>query len=145
MVFTLRPSAHLRPLATLAGLGTMSRNSDIVRFVQGGVVKTFRCADSPTPMSEPPVCESCGSHRVRIRWGSACYSPTDVDDPDVQSGVMILGNTIDRDRNPPGFVCTSCEPRWLDVHKLVVRDCQLQTAKENAIEAQDFNKAPPDA
>ena len=34
--------AHLRSLATLAGLGTISRNSDIARFVQGGVVKTFR-------------------------------------------------------------------------------------------------------
>ena len=34
MVFTLWPSAHLRPLATLAGLGTISRNSDIVRFVR---------------------------------------------------------------------------------------------------------------
>ena len=44
MVFTHGPSAHLRPLATLAGLGTISDNSDIARFVQGGVVKTFRCA-----------------------------------------------------------------------------------------------------
>ena len=92
-------------------------------------------------MSEPPVCESCGSQRLRIRWGSACCSPNDVDDPDVKSGVMILGNTIDPDRNPPDFVCTTCEPRWLDVHKLVVRDCQLQTAKENAIEAQKFDTA----
>ena len=40
--FTLGPSAHLRPLATLAGLGTIFSNSGIVRFVQGGVVKTFR-------------------------------------------------------------------------------------------------------
>ena len=40
-VFTL----DLRLLATLAGFGTISRSSDIVRFVQGGVVKTFRCAD----------------------------------------------------------------------------------------------------
>ena len=92
-------------------------------------------------MLEPPTCKSCESPCVRIRWGSACYSPTDVDDPDVQSGVMILGNMTDRDRNPPEFACTACEPRWLDVHKLVVRDCQLQTTKENAIEAQDFNKA----
>ena len=34
--------AHLRFLATVAGLGTISCSSDIVRFVQGGVVKTFR-------------------------------------------------------------------------------------------------------
>ena len=38
-----------------AGLGTISRSSGIARFVQGGVVKTFRCttlgqfvADRPT-------------------------------------------------------------------------------------------------
>ena len=42
MVFTLRPSAHLPTLSTLAGLGTISHSSDIARFVQGGVVKTFR-------------------------------------------------------------------------------------------------------
>jgi len=44
MVFTLWPSAHLPTLATLAGLGTVSRSSCIARFVQGGVVQTFRCA-----------------------------------------------------------------------------------------------------
>ena len=42
--FYARPSAHLRSLATGVGLGTIPRSSDIVRFVQGGVVKIFRCA-----------------------------------------------------------------------------------------------------
>ena len=42
MVFTLGPSAHLRSLATLADLGTLIRSSYVARFVQGGVVKTFR-------------------------------------------------------------------------------------------------------
>jgi len=42
MVFTLRPPAHLPTLSTRAGLGTISRSSGIARFVQGGVVKTFR-------------------------------------------------------------------------------------------------------
>ena len=46
MVFTLRPAAHLPWLVTLAGFGTMSGSSAIVRFVQGGVVKTFRCTTS---------------------------------------------------------------------------------------------------
>ena len=45
MVFTHGPSAHLPCLATRAGLGRISRSSDIARFVYGGVVKTFRCAD----------------------------------------------------------------------------------------------------
>ena len=41
--FYARPSAHLPTLSTRAGLGTIFRSSGIVRFVQGGVVKTFRC------------------------------------------------------------------------------------------------------
>ena len=44
MVFTQGPSAHLGSLATGHSLGTISRSSGITRFVQGGVVKTFRCA-----------------------------------------------------------------------------------------------------
>ena len=48
MVFTLGPSVHLPRLATLAGLGTISHSSDIVRFVQGGVVKTFRLSQPPS-------------------------------------------------------------------------------------------------
>ena len=36
--------AHLPYLATRAGIGTISSNSGIARFVQGGVVKTFRWA-----------------------------------------------------------------------------------------------------
>ena len=44
MVFTHGPSAHLPCLATRAGVGRITLSSGIVRFVQGGVVKTFRCA-----------------------------------------------------------------------------------------------------
>ena len=40
--FYARPAAHLPTLATRAGIGTISRSSNIARFVQGGVVKTFR-------------------------------------------------------------------------------------------------------
>ena len=40
--FYARPAAHLGSLATGHGFGTLSRSSDIARFVQGGVVKTFR-------------------------------------------------------------------------------------------------------
>ena len=38
-------SAHLPCLATRAGLGRIFRSPDVVRFVQRGVVKTFRCRD----------------------------------------------------------------------------------------------------
>ena len=44
MVFTLEPAALLPTLSTRAGLDTISCSSDVARFVQGGVVKTFRCA-----------------------------------------------------------------------------------------------------
>ena len=48
-----RPSAHLPCLATRAGLGTISRSSDVARFVQGGVVKTFRCATYRVTFVDP--------------------------------------------------------------------------------------------
>ena len=35
MVFTLRPAAHLRALATGVGLGRITRSSNVARFVQG--------------------------------------------------------------------------------------------------------------
>ena len=44
MVFTHGPSAHLPCLATRAGVGRITLSSYIARFVQGGVVKTFRWA-----------------------------------------------------------------------------------------------------
>ena len=55
MVFTHGPAAHLPYLATRAGLGTIFRSSGIVRFVQGGVVKTFRWPTQavPMPIAEP--------------------------------------------------------------------------------------------
>ena len=52
MVFTQGPSAHLRSLATLTGFGTIFRSSGIACFVQGGVVKTFRCATSMDSASD---------------------------------------------------------------------------------------------
>ena len=46
MVFTHGPAAHLPRLATRAGLGKIIRSLDVARFVQGGVVKTFRYVTS---------------------------------------------------------------------------------------------------
>ena len=40
--FYARPAAHLLTFATRVGVGIISRSSGIARFVQGGVVKTFR-------------------------------------------------------------------------------------------------------
>ena len=50
MVFTLRPSAHLRSLATGVGFGTISAVQTSLGFVQGGVVKTFRCRTETSSM-----------------------------------------------------------------------------------------------
>ena len=50
-------------MATIAGLGTIFRNSDIVRFVQGGVEKTFRYV--PRHAAAPE--KSIRSHRSVVR------------------------------------------------------------------------------
>jgi hypothetical protein len=52
MVFTQGPSAHLRSLAAGVGFGRIFRSSGIIRFVQGGVVKTFRWA-TLSQMADP--------------------------------------------------------------------------------------------
>ena len=46
MVFTLGLRHTFVCLANIAGIGTILRSSGIARFVQGGVVKTFRWADN---------------------------------------------------------------------------------------------------
>ncbi|SMP75742.1 hypothetical protein SAMN06265222_1201, partial [Neorhodopirellula lusitana] len=51
--FYARPSAHLRTLATGVGFGTISGSSCIVRFVWGGVVKTYRCPDETNGVADP--------------------------------------------------------------------------------------------
>lgn len=37
-------SSHLHAMASRAGIDRICDDSDVVRFVQGGVVKTFRCS-----------------------------------------------------------------------------------------------------
>ena len=51
--FYARPSAHRCRLFKPASGGRIFRSSDIVRFVQGGVVKTFRCANLALEHFEP--------------------------------------------------------------------------------------------
>ena len=76
MVFTLRPSAHLRCLATTAGLGTISRSSSIVRFVQGGVVKTFRCVTKLTHFVDlsPHTYSTVAQRDIVLNVGWLCGS-----------------------------------------------------------------------
>ncbi|MEO9933791.1 hypothetical protein [Rhodopirellula bahusiensis] len=58
--------AHLPTLATRAGLGAISDSSCIVRFVQGGVVKTFRCA--ATTNGEIQLCHCLDFRFGNRRW-----------------------------------------------------------------------------
>ena len=50
MVFTLGPAAHRCRLFNPPSGGRIFRSSGTVRFVQGGVVKTFRC--TPLALSQ---------------------------------------------------------------------------------------------
>ena len=68
MVFTQEPSAHLPRLATRAGLGTISGSSEIVRFVQGGVVKTFCWANYRNPRCHCTVHLRPSEKSSRTHW-----------------------------------------------------------------------------
>ena len=65
MVFTHGPTAHLPCLASRAGLGRITRSSGIVRFVQGGVLKTFRWATQSTQMATFNNARELAEHLLR--------------------------------------------------------------------------------
>ena len=107
MVFTQGSSAHLRSLATLTGFGTIFRSSGIACFVQGGVVKTFRCADEivdkselesaflgladgKTPSTQAPATE----HVVPPPTQPVIFSPSRVDGFDDVSTVTVDATQI---------------------------------------------------
>ena len=118
MVFTLGLRHTFACLATGARIGKLFRNSNIVRFVQGGVVKTFRCAalpmlefmirrddgqwfdfhyDQVPDMLHPTtfdftVVEGWGTHRIRIADTDISFSD---EDPGFQ--VCFEGDGIDPD------------------------------------------------
>jgi hypothetical protein len=78
---------------------------------------------------------------VHIVWNCSILYPIDIEKLEVQSGAIILGSRIDPGRDVPGWVCLTCQPRWSEVHKLAIQDCELQISKENAIDSQDFDRA----
>ncbi len=55
--------AHLGSLAMGLGLATIFRSSGIARFAQGGVVKTFRCADLGLNLGSPLSQSGCAKRR----------------------------------------------------------------------------------
>ena len=91
--------------------------------------------------NSPGTCPKCKSRTIPIAWKCVVFSPEDVGKPEVESGELLLGNRVDRDRTVPNRVCLASQPQWSEVHELAVRDCRLQIVKFESIEAQDFNKA----
>ena len=119
MVFTQGPSAHLGSLATGLGLGTIFSNSGIVRFVQGGVVKTFRYPhetlgmDAERPPADQGRTEIAMQHfslgltadeyaaRHAHEWG--CFSLDEVRyaDAKLDDWIQRLGDIFFRRNNAP--------------------------------------------
>jgi hypothetical protein len=44
-------------------------------------------------------------------------------------------------RNTPFWVCSTCEPRWSEVHRLALQDYQWQRAKEEAVLLEQYETA----
>jgi hypothetical protein len=72
-------------LATIAGLGTISGSSDIVRFVQGGVVKTFHCAPTGLPMTINRIIAGALSLVLLVLLGWAVFAGVG----DIRTWVML--------------------------------------------------------
>jgi ATP-dependent Clp protease ATP-binding subunit ClpA len=82
----------------------------------------------------PEACPKCGQPVVRVIWELSGKNLEDV-----QTGRAILGSPVDK--GGPSWVCLHCSPKWAEVHLLGLEEHKLQVEKENALVAQDFDKA----
>jgi hypothetical protein len=117
----------------------------LTSFAEGGAMQFART---------PETCPDCGSDRVaRILWGWFC--PTPRQRREVEAGRAILGRwrrdsarlipgTVDdlhQTLEVPEWVCLNCQPGWADIHRLAIKVDELQLAKEQALEAHEFELA----
>jgi hypothetical protein len=87
---------------------------------------------------EPPkACPKCGQHLIRVIWRWVHLFGSSLND--VTAGRAIFGSPVDKD-GPP-WVCLHCAPRWFEVHRLALREHELQVEKENAIVSRNFERA----
>ena len=85
----------------------------------------------------PPACPKCGGSRVvRILWNRTALSRRHQDDIAAERAILARGS-----RNAPSWACLTCEPRWLEVHRLALQDYHWQLAKEEAIASEAFEEA----
>jgi hypothetical protein len=91
-----------------------------------------------TDQQMPSVCPRCDKPMTRLVCGANGYF-SKRDKLAVASGEAILGG--EWDRGQPAWVCLRCTPQWAEVHRLAWQDYEWQVAKEQAIEAGDFELA----
>ncbi len=108
-------------------------------------------------MQPPPeVCPTCGGSRlVRILWGSAMLLREE--EQALGQGRALLGLTyryfgaiapgrpapkllLEKSRLP-AWGCLDCNPRWLDLHHLTLKQWETITAKDAAVDAGDYDRA----
>ena len=85
----------------------------------------------------PEACPKCSRPVVRVIWGWIRLFGKNLED--VTTGRAILGSPVDK--GGPPWVCLKCTPKWSEVHRLALREHELQVEKENAIVTSDFEKA----
>jgi hypothetical protein len=85
----------------------------------------------------PKTCPKCGQPVVRVIWRWVHLFGNNLED--VTAGRAILASPVDK--GGPPWVCLQCAPKWSEVHRMALREHELQIEKENAIVATDFEKA----
>jgi ATP-dependent Clp protease ATP-binding subunit ClpA len=83
------------------------------------------------------TCPKCGAQLVRILWNRTHLNPEELQEVSAQRAILAHKPG----RNTPFWVCSTCEPRWSEVHRLALQDYQWQRAKEEAVLQEQYETA----
>ena len=90
-------------------------------------------------MLGPPVpvaCLTCRGHKtVRVVWGATAVIHG-LWAAKIDEVVAVVGGH--RPEGAPDWACLSCQPRWVEVHRLGLQEEECQAKKEDGAAAADF-------
>ncbi len=110
---------------------------------------------TPTKYSSE-ICSKCGSpRRVSILWGYSTLTYEEIEDIRAHRALLGLNRRyfrrLERDTPAPELlleqtclpreVCLDCQPRWSDLHRLTLKQWEVEAMKTAACDAWNFEQA----
>jgi hypothetical protein len=104
----------------------------------------------------PEQCPKCGGSRLaHVLWGYSTFTGEEAEAVGTSRALLGLNRRYFKTLEPgdpapalllektwlPKWACLDCNPRWLDLHHLTLKQCEAEAAKFAAFDAGDFEQA----